>query len=204
MRPKKENPSVRHIRVLLLVEDNDRLRTVLRRFVEPLMRVRVVEAGNASVALALARQWKPEVVLIDLTLPDMSGAAAIRLIKGLRPQAIIVAMTSQPEPDHYLEASRAGADVLVAKEALGIQLAPALHEAFRAAGARERRARETELARRVAEIREGFLAGRSWCAASLHWLNVHGPWAGRPRMRLLYAVDMAGLLCIAFHVVPTG
>jgi DNA-binding NarL/FixJ family response regulator len=195
---------MRHIRVLLLVEDSQRLRTVLKVYLQPIVRARVVTAADAGSALAQAHQWQPEVMLVDLNLPDLAGVAAIRELKSIRPRAAIVAMASEPEPEHYLAATRAGADVFIAKEALGIQLEPAVREAFRAAEARERAARRQAISQLLNQLRSTGNDWLEWSVSSLRWLDTHGPWPGRPQVRLLYAIDLAGTLFLAFHHLPTG
>jgi DNA-binding NarL/FixJ family response regulator len=192
---------VRHIRVLLLVEEQIGLRGVLRRYLAPLIPARVVEAGDAAEAIRLATQWQPEVVLVDFRLPDRSGVAVIADLRRIQPRAVIVAMASEPEPEDYLAATRAGAAIFLATESLGWQLEPAIREAFRAAESAERQAWGAPFAPRLDRLRQSFEGWRSRGAETLHWLDAHGPWPGRPRTRILYAIDLLSslTLVVALH-----
>ncbi|MDK2957197.1 MAG: hypothetical protein PWQ57_2693 [Desulfovibrionales bacterium] len=108
---------------LLLVEDNTLLREALDSLLTESNRFVVVgQTGNGQGALEQHRSLKPDVVLMDLTLPGMSGAEAIRRIKSEAPSARILALTVHTSNEHIYAAFNAGADGYVPKDAGSAEL----------------------------------------------------------------------------------
>lgn len=101
---------------MLIVEDSDDARYFMRLALEQLNFL-VVEAENGAVALDVAEQERPDVILMDLSLPIMDGLAATQRIRandGLK--AIpIVAVTAHHEADFREGAKAAGFDAYVTK-----------------------------------------------------------------------------------------
>jgi two-component system cell cycle response regulator DivK len=83
--------------LVLIVDDNDRNRK-LARDVLGLARFRTLEAGTASEGIALASEHQPNVILMDMRLPDLDGMEAARLLRaGPRTSHIpVVALTALP------------------------------------------------------------------------------------------------------------
>jgi two-component system, cell cycle response regulator DivK len=83
--------------LVLIVDDNDRNRK-LAGDVLRLARFRTLEAATAAEGLALASEHRPDVILMDLRLPDLDGSEAARLLRAEPPTAHIpvVAMTALP------------------------------------------------------------------------------------------------------------
>ena len=76
--------------------------------------VRVVGAANdAAQSLAKVIELRPDVVLIDINVAARNGMAAIHTIRGLAPEAGIILLACQCDPDTVAEAKSAGADALV-------------------------------------------------------------------------------------------
>jgi DNA-binding NarL/FixJ family response regulator len=67
------------------------------------------EAENGSQAVALARTTKPDVILMDIVMPDLDGVEAIRQIMRETPTARIIALTMYRQEQYMLDAIRAGA-----------------------------------------------------------------------------------------------
>jgi two-component system cell cycle response regulator DivK len=98
--------------LVLIVDDNDRNRK-LARDVLRIARFRTLEAGTAAEAIALASEHLPDVILMDLRLPDLDGTEAARLLRvGPRTSRIpVVAVTALPldaRDDWLLDAGFAG------------------------------------------------------------------------------------------------
>jgi two-component system response regulator NreC len=103
---------------LLLVDDQDIVRAGLRSLLEEHPNLEVIgEAGGGTEAVALAAQLQPDVVLMDLTMPDMSGAEATRRIKEIAPEVNVLALTIHEDEAYFFEMLNAGASGYVPKRA---------------------------------------------------------------------------------------
>lgn len=106
---------IRPVRVLL-VDDNPLVLTDLRRLLELSESVQVVgEAKNGLEAVNLAAALSPDVVVMDLEMPDMNGDEATRRIKLDQPTTRVVILTVHAEAEE--KARIAGADSFVVKGA---------------------------------------------------------------------------------------
>ena len=103
------------------------VRTGLRTFLglQPDMTV-VGEAGTAEQALALVPRLRPDVVLMDLVLPGMSGVEAVRRLRAAHPEIKVVVLTSFAGQEAVLPAVRAGAAGYLLKDVGPTELAGAL------------------------------------------------------------------------------
>jgi len=103
-------------RTVLIVEDSDDARYFMRLALEQLGYL-VVEAENGAMALEVAERERPDIILMDLSLPIMDGLAAtekIRSSDGFR-GIPIVAVTAHQETDFRAGAKAAGFDAYVTK-----------------------------------------------------------------------------------------
>jgi DNA-binding NarL/FixJ family response regulator len=75
----------------------------------------VAQVSDGQEALELSRRLRPEVVLMDVIMPEMDGIAATRAIKAELPSTIVLVMTASDDLDHLAEALRAGAAGYVLK-----------------------------------------------------------------------------------------
>jgi len=84
----------------MLVDDHAVVRSGLAAFLLAFDDLDLVgEAGNGREAVRLAGQVKPDVVLMDLVMPDMDGAATTKAIREQYPEVQVIALTSFPEDD---------------------------------------------------------------------------------------------------------
>jgi DNA-binding NarL/FixJ family response regulator len=103
----------------------------LRMFFELQPDIEVVgEAADGSEGVAMARRLEPDVVLMDLLMPNMDGITAIGRIKAERPETEIVTMTSFIEEEKVTAALEAGASGYVLKDAEAEEVAGAVRAAF--------------------------------------------------------------------------
>ena len=117
---------------VLLVDDYSVVRKGLRMFLEYDPELEVVgEARDGAEALRLARQLKPDVVLMDLLMPVMDGIAATVAIRRELPETEVLALTSVLEDASVVGAVRAGAIGYLLKDTQ----AEALCQAIKAAAA---------------------------------------------------------------------
>ena len=102
---------------LLLVDDHPVVRDGLRRIEELEPRIQIVgEAGTVLSAVEAARRLGPQVILMDVRLPDGDGIEACRQIKALLPATHILFLTSFADNQFVLASMEAGADGYLLKE----------------------------------------------------------------------------------------
>src|SRR5919206_4202851 len=95
---------------VLLVDDHALFREGLRQLLAPEADIAVVgEAGDAGEARRLARELGPDVVLLDINLPDADGVEAAEAILAERPETAVVMLTMYRPEEHADRAVRAGA-----------------------------------------------------------------------------------------------
>ena len=82
----------------------------------------VGEASNGREAVELCRKLRPDLVLMDVRMPEMDGLEATRAIKGESPTTSVLVVTTYDNPDYLFEAVEAGAAGYVLKDAPKIQL----------------------------------------------------------------------------------
>jgi NarL family two-component system response regulator LiaR len=90
----------------------------------------VGEAQNGREAVELCEQIKPDVILMDLLMPEMDGIAATRIIRKQWPQIQVIALTSFPDKDKVQDALQAGAISYLLKNVSGEDLAEAIRDAY--------------------------------------------------------------------------
>jgi DNA-binding NarL/FixJ family response regulator len=116
---------------VLIVDDHAVVRMGLRVFFDLQDDITVVgEAADGSEGVATARRLEPDVVLMDLLMPNMDGITAIGRIKADRPETEIVTMTSFIEEEKVTAALEAGASGYVLKDAEAEEVAAAVRAAF--------------------------------------------------------------------------
>ena len=85
----------------VIVDDHDLLRAGLRDVLADRPDVEVVgEAANGREALAPCRTTKPDLVLMDIRMPDMDGIEATRAIKREHPEIVVLVITMHENPDY--------------------------------------------------------------------------------------------------------
>ena len=100
-----------------IVDDHQLVREGLRDMLEDAPDIEVVgEAANGQEALLLCSSLRPDLVLMDVRMPEMDGLAATREIKQRYPEISVVMVTMHENPDYLLEALKAGAAGYVLKE----------------------------------------------------------------------------------------
>jgi DNA-binding NarL/FixJ family response regulator len=94
---------------VMLVEDHRLVRTALKQTLIAAGIELIAEAGTAAEALDLARGVRPDVMLVDIDLPDMNGIALVRELAPRLPDCQIVMLTGSQETDNAVAAVRNGA-----------------------------------------------------------------------------------------------
>ena len=121
-----EPPRIR----VLLVDDHGVVRRGLRGYLELLDDIEIVgEAENGLRGVELAEELEPDVVLMDLVMPQLDGIGAISRIKASRPAIQVVALTSFIEEEKVTAALEAGASGFILKDAEADDVAAAIRAA---------------------------------------------------------------------------
>jgi two-component system KDP operon response regulator KdpE len=126
--------SVPRVAQLLVVEDDERIRTALIRALRERGHA-VTSAGTALAGLRQAVEERPDLVVLDLGLPDLDGRELLRMLRAVSPVPVIVA-TARDDDDSVVQALDAGADDYVLKPFQAGQLEARIRAVLRrAAGA---------------------------------------------------------------------
>jgi DNA-binding NarL/FixJ family response regulator len=119
---------------VLLVDDHDLVRRGLRAVVEQLPGMRVVgEASNGHSALERAESLHPDVVIVDLSMPDMDGFALLREIRRRYPTMKSIVVSMHTDESAVREALNMGAAAYVIKDTSADEIALALQAIRRGA-----------------------------------------------------------------------
>jgi NarL family two-component system response regulator LiaR len=115
---------------VMIVDDH----SMVRRGLATILRVKsdlelVGEASNGKEALEICQKAEPDVILMDLVMPEMSGAEATHLIREQCPSIQVIALTSFQEKELVREALQAGAISYLLKNVSADDLAAAIREA---------------------------------------------------------------------------
>jgi two-component system response regulator NreC len=117
---------------LLLVDDHEIVRTGLRSFLESQAGLQVVaEARNGTEALQRARESKPDIALMDISMPDMDGLEATRRFQKECPATRVLALTVHDDKQYFMEMLAAGASGYLTKQAVADELIAAIHSVAR-------------------------------------------------------------------------
>ncbi|MFB0536671.1 MAG: response regulator transcription factor [Anaerolineae bacterium] len=118
---------------VLLVDDNPSFLRIAIRFLQEHDDVAVVgAAGGGEEALALAQDLQPDIVLIDLAMPGLSGLGTIPRLRAVLPEAGIIALTVLDTTSYWQAALAAGANDFVPKTRLNTDLLPAIRRVAQA------------------------------------------------------------------------
>ncbi len=100
---------------ILIVDDSAFMRAMLRGILEPSGFEVVGEAGNGREGVDLFEELKPDVVTMDMVMPEMGGMEALQTIRGRNPNAKIVIVSAVDQRENLLEAIRSGATEYIVK-----------------------------------------------------------------------------------------
>jgi len=115
---------------VVLADDHNVIRSGLRAMLEAERGIRVIgEAADAAGAQKLARDRRPDVLVLDLNMPGAEPAADVHGLREAVPETAIVVLTMQSDPRRARELLRAGASGYVLKQAAERQLTAAIRAA---------------------------------------------------------------------------
>ncbi len=117
---------------ILLVDDHTILRVGLRAYLRYQEDMQVVgDASNGSEAVDLVEKLVPDVVLMDIAMPEMNGIQSTKIIHGRHPTTRVLVLTQHPDPQYILQVLQAGAAGYVLKDVLGTDLLSAIRAVAR-------------------------------------------------------------------------
>jgi two-component system response regulator NreC len=113
---------------LLLVDDHDIVRTGLKSFLESQAGLEVVgEARNGAEAMQRAAETKPDIVLMDISMPDVDGLEATKQLRASFPTTQVLALTVHDDKQYFMQMLAAGASGYLTKLAAPDELVAAVH-----------------------------------------------------------------------------
>ncbi|MBW7455116.1 response regulator [Paenibacillus sepulcri] len=115
---------------VMVVDDTAFMRMMMRGLLESLGLEVVAEAGNGIEAVNLYKRVRPQLVTMDITMPEMDGVSALKNIKQVDPAAKIIMCSAMGQREMVLEAIRSGACDFVVKPVQKERLAEAISNHF--------------------------------------------------------------------------
>ena len=113
---------------VLVVDDTAFMRRMLRELLSKAGLEVVAEAGNGCEAVEQYRQVRPDLVIMDITMPELDGIAAVREIVREDPSARIVMCSALGQQELIIEALEAGAQDFVVKPFVPEKVLEAVHK----------------------------------------------------------------------------
>ena len=112
---------------ILIVDDNVQIRVLLRGLAAQAPGCHVVgEAADGAEAMQLAQELRPDIMLLDLSMPRVNGLEVLRWIKAERPEIKVIIVTVHDEDAYRQAAAASGADAFLLKKTLGTVLVPTI------------------------------------------------------------------------------
>ena len=115
---------------ILIVDDSLIIRKKIRKIVETLGHEVVVDATNGQEAIDSYTKYKPDLVTMDITMPDMDGITAVKHIIANDPDAKIIMVTSHGQEDMVIKSIQSGAVGYMLKPITDDKMAQAIGEVF--------------------------------------------------------------------------
>lgn len=129
--PSSADPKQMRTISVLLVDDHTILRAGLKMMLSVQPDIEVTgEASDGRQAIAEAQRLQPDVILMDITMPEMNGIEATRHVKKLLPDVRVLVLTMHENEEYLFQVLRAGASGYILKEAADTELISAIRTVF--------------------------------------------------------------------------
>lgn len=119
---------------VLIVDDNDLMRTLLRGILRHEEYQIVGEAKNGVIALDMVERLMPDIICMDVMMPEMDGLAALQRIKAAHPAIIVVMITGNASVENVQGSIQGGASGFIVKPFNAAKVIDTLHRAWSAGG----------------------------------------------------------------------
>ena len=117
---------------ILLAENHVVVRESIRQFLEREARFEVVgEAGDGEEAVQMASQLKPDVIIMDISMPKLNGIEATKQIKALQPSAVVLILTAYDYEQYIFPLLEAGAAGYLLKDVSSRELISAIQTVYK-------------------------------------------------------------------------
>lgn len=117
---------------IILVDDHRILREGLKSILESETDIEIIgEANDGTSALRLINKLKPDVVIMDISMPDMNGVDATRQIRCLYPDIKVIALSMHADKSYVVQMLNAGASGYLLKDCASEELSSAIRYAFK-------------------------------------------------------------------------
>ena len=113
---------------ILLVDDETHIRKYVALILKQLGATNIVEATNGQEAIELFQQKKPDVVLLDISMPLMNGLETLKRLKAIDPEGVFIMLTSMVNRQSIDEALALGAANYIRKDNPKEEIAQAIRE----------------------------------------------------------------------------
>ena len=100
---------------ILIVDDSRTMRKMLRGMLTEAGHEVVAEAGNGAEAMKSIKEFMPDLVTLDITMPEMDGLTCLKLIKTDFPQVKVIMVSAAGQKEKVLEALKCGASDFLQK-----------------------------------------------------------------------------------------
>lgn len=118
---------------ILIVDDNDLMRALLRGILRNEDYHIIGEARNGAVALEFIKRDKPDLICMDVMMPEMDGLEALQSIKAEHPEIIVIMITGNPSKENVQESIKGGASGFIIKPFNAAKVLDTLEHALGAA-----------------------------------------------------------------------
>jgi two-component system response regulator NreC len=113
---------------IILAEDHETVREGLKLIVNSQTDMEVIgEANNGSAAIKLARELAPDIVVMDISMPELNGLKATKKLKQVCPQVKVLTLTRHTDDAYLQQLIQAGASGYVLKQSAPTELIRAIH-----------------------------------------------------------------------------
>lgn len=119
---------------VLLVDDNDLMRTLLRGILRSESCEVIGEAKNGLIALDLVEKLAPDVVFLDVMMPEMDGLEVLQNVKAKHPGVRVIMITGNPSVENVQESIQGGATGFIVKPFNTAKVLDTLHKTLEQTG----------------------------------------------------------------------